>query len=44
MVKALPADDGAGLCEATVEAVSAYHDGVAADDDESVLVVWRPTA
>ncbi|MBT5240598.1 MAG: serine/threonine-protein phosphatase [Rhodospirillaceae bacterium] len=42
LVKTLPTIDGATLCEATVDVVSAYRNGNSADDDESVLVVWRP--
>lgn len=42
LVKTLDASDGATLCKTTVEAVSAYRGSASADDDESVLVVWRP--
>ncbi|NKB46141.1 MAG: SpoIIE family protein phosphatase [Alphaproteobacteria bacterium] len=42
LVMKLSADDGAALCEATINEVSAYRNGSSADDDESVLVVWRP--
>lgn len=38
----LAKEDGQALCEATVEAVSTYRDNTPAEDDESVLVIWRP--
>ena len=43
LVKSLPRHDGRVLCEATIEAVSAYRNGQPSNDDESVLVIWRPT-
>lgn len=42
LIKNLPKEDGQALCEATVGAVSAYRGNAPAEDDESVLVIWRP--
>lgn len=42
LIAALPKQDGRDLCKASIDAVSAYRGGAAADDDESVLVIWRP--
>ena len=41
VVKSLANGDGRILCQAIIEAVSAYRDGRPSDDDESVLVIWR---
>lgn len=43
LVRGLERGDGQSLCEATVQAVSNYRDNAPADDDESVLVIWRPS-
>ena len=42
LITPLPKDDGRILCEATIDAISEYRDGRPSDDDESVLVIWRP--
>jgi len=44
LIEGLDKVDGSALCEATVEAVSSYRNNTPADDDESVLVIWRPEA
>lgn len=42
LVASLPTDDGRILNEAVVAAVAAYRGNMPSDDDESVLVIWRP--
>lgn len=44
MVEFLGLADGRALCDALVGKVNAYRDGRPADDDESLLVLWRPQA
>jgi len=43
-VRAVSLGDGEGLCTAAIDAVQGYRGAVAADDDESVLIISRPVA
>ncbi|MEQ8733806.1 MAG: PP2C family protein-serine/threonine phosphatase [Rhodospirillaceae bacterium] len=44
LVAQLPTNEGWELCDAVIDAVSAYRGHAPADDDESVLVISRPNA